>query len=74
MNQCHVILRHFKANKTLTAVQASSVYGITQLSARLGELEALGHRFNMETIRGFNRLGNPSRYGLYTYLGEGVTA
>ena len=69
MNQQQAILKHFKQSNTLTACQASTDLGITQLSARLIELQSMGHKFSMVWERGLNRLGNNSKWVVYRYLG-----
>ncbi len=69
MNQQQAILKHFKVRKTLTRAQAMSDYGICELSSRLGELQALGHRFHITMTSKVNRFGNPIKFGVYRYLG-----
>jgi len=43
MNQNQTVLKHLKARKSLTRMQAFTKYGICELSSRIGELESQGY-------------------------------
>ena len=42
--------------------------GITELSSRIGELEAMGHRFDRKTEVSQNRYGEDVSYTRYTLM------
>ena len=48
---------HFEAGNTITSLGAYTLLGITQLSARLKELEETGFLLNREWIKVQNRFG-----------------
>ena len=54
MNQRNTILNYLKEGNYISSIHASIEFGITQLSARLVELEQAGHVINREwrTSRG----------------------
>lgn len=44
-SQCGRLLRHFKNGGKVTSMSAYMLFGITQLGARIKDLETKGHRF-----------------------------
>lgn len=74
MTQQEAILWHFKQNDGLTSKQAYDDLGITQLGARLDELEAQGHRFDRKDwIEVADRRGNRVKVKNYHLITEKQT-
>lgn len=51
MTQCDQVLRHLKAGRTLTAMQAMRLLGICCLAERVRDARAKGHTIYAEWIR-----------------------
>lgn len=49
-SQCGRLLRHFQNGGKVTSLSAVTFFGITQLGARIKELEAKGHVFHRPWI------------------------
>lgn len=64
-SQDMIVLNHMTKHKTITSMQAFSLYGITRLSAKIYNLREAGHRIGMVWEETINRYGKPVRYGKY---------
>lgn len=64
------ILKYMGDFGSITAYEAVIDLGITQLSARLCELQNRGYEFNKEMVRGKNRYGDDTHYIRYSLKGE----
>lgn len=59
------VLQYMKENNGITAYEAVTEVGCTQLSARICELEAEGYVFDKELIKTKNRYGDNTHYYRY---------
>lgn len=66
--QAMTILRHFMSHATISASQATAVYGVARLAARVKELRDQGHGIEMTLVRG----GAGKHYGVYHLKGTKV--
>lgn len=64
-SQNQMVLSHMTKHKTITSMDAFSIYGITRLSARIYDLRERGHKIGMVWENGTNRYGEPTHYGRY---------
>lgn len=64
------LLAHFHAGYTITSLEAFNVLGITQLSARITDLENAGHSIKHERVKVRNRFGEDVRVVRYS-MAEG---
>ena len=64
--QTQKILQYLENFGSISSYEAVVELGITQLAARLRNLEDDGYVFNRETIKGKNRLGEDARYIKYS--------
>lgn len=64
--QAERLLAHLSNGGTITSLEAFNVLGITQLSARITELEAKGHAIRHDPIKVFNRFGESVRVIQYS--------
>ena len=64
--QTQKILQYLENFGSISSYEAVVELGITQLAARLRNLEDDGYVFNRETIKGKNRLGEDVRYIKYS--------
>ena len=64
-SQNQIVLSHMTKYKTITSMDAFSLYGITRLSARIYDLRERGHKIGMVWEESVNRYGAPIRYGKY---------
>ena len=64
-SQNQMVLSHMTKHKTITSMDAFSLYGITRLSARIYDLRERGHKIGMVWEESVNRYGTPVRYGKY---------
>ena len=55
--QAERLLNHFNEGKTITSLEAYSQLGITQLGARIHDLEQRGHLISRKMIEVKNRFG-----------------
>lgn len=60
------IMRHLKAGKSLTSIQALNEYGIARLAARISELRKRGEPIVKTTRQGVNKYGETYRYAEYS--------
>lgn len=68
--QAERLLDHFRAGYTITSLEAFNVLGITQLSARITDLESAGHSIQHERVKVRNRFGEDVRVVRYS-MAEG---
>lgn len=68
-SQAQRLLAHLQSGGTITSLEAFNVLGITQLSARIIDLERSGHLINHERITVQNRFGEDVRVVRYS-IGE----
>lgn len=64
------ILDYVKEFKSISRREAFLDLGIAELSSRIGELEAMGHRFDRKTEVSQNRYGEEVTYTRYTLIKE----
>ena len=57
ITQNELILSHLKSHQGITPLEAMNEYGIMRLSARIAELERLGHVFLHQPVTVTNRYG-----------------
>tara|TARA_R110000868_G_scaffold10504_1_gene51354 strand:- start:147 stop:356 length:210 start_codon:yes stop_codon:yes gene_type:complete len=69
MTQNDIIKTHFKKHKTITTLQAFSMYGITRLAARILNLRESGMKISGYMIPVKNRLGEIVNVKKY-YVGK----
>ena len=62
------ILDFMKTHNGITSQDAFKYLGITRLSARIKELRQLGYNISTIMVDGYNRFGEPVRYGLYKLM------
>ena len=66
------VLDYINECGSITALEAVHELGITQLSARIVELEREGIRFHKETCFGRNRYGDKTHWVKYSFQEEGT--
>lgn len=66
MTQRDLILKYIADFGSITPMDAFHDLGITKLATRISELRKDGWEFNIETIKGKNRYGKPTRYAKYS--------
>ena len=64
------ILDYVEEFKSISRREAFLDLGIVELSSRIGELEAMGHRFDRKTESSQNRYGEEVTYTRYTLIKE----
>jgi hypothetical protein len=62
-SQCADILQYMAGGNSLTALEALQRFGCLRLAARIQDLEALGHTFDVEMVE-----QNGKRYASYTLV------
>lgn len=70
MNQKDRIVDYIKRFGSITSIQAYVDLGITQLGARIDELERSGYSFYKEWCEGKNRFNEPIKYKKYSFAME----
>ena len=50
MTQNNTLINHLK-QRPITRIQAFMLYGITELSSRIGEIEEMGHSIHREKLK-----------------------
>lgn len=65
MNQCEMILRHFKQHGAITQNVATKHYGIGRLASRIYDLTARGHLIDKTMVTGKNRFGDKTCFASY---------
>jgi len=66
INQRDRVLKYIGDFGSITAYEAVIDLGITQLSARLCELQDRGYEFDKEMVTGKNRYGDKTHYIRYS--------
>ena len=66
------IIGYMKHIGSITSQDAFREFGITRLSARIKELRELGYKIDTIMVDGFNRYGEPVRYGKYVLKEEPI--
>lgn len=66
MTQCERVIDYIKRFGSITSYQAYLDLGITQLGARIDDLQKDGYTFKKETKVGKNRFGEPTRFKEYS--------
>lgn len=69
MTQRERIIRYIKDFGSISAIQAAVDLGITQLSARIVELERMGYVFTKTPMTGTNRYGETTHWTRYSFDG-----
>lgn len=67
MTQHELILKYIADFGSITPMEAFSDLGVTKLSTRISEMRKKGTEFKIETIKGKNRYGKPTRYARYSF-------
>lgn len=67
MTQKDRILEYIRNFGSITSWEAYKDLGITQLGARIFELEDRGYRFKKETVESKNRYGEKVQYKRYSF-------
>lgn len=70
MTQQDRIIKYMNDFGSITAIEAVAELGITQLSARICELQNKGYEFNKELQTGKNRYGEPTHFIRYSLGGK----
>ena len=65
-SQCDEILAHLESGKTITQREASTLYGIDRLGARVWDLERAGHPIHRELVEVTKRNGKITRVARYS--------
>lgn len=71
ITQCDRILRHLRDYGSISPQEAISEYGIYRLASRITDLKNRGYKFNVETKKGKNRYGEPTRFAVYRLADNG---
>ena len=69
--QCERITAHLLKRGSITQQDATELYGIMRLGARIYDLRRRGHRIDRVLEDGVNRYGERTRYARYIYRGGG---
>ena len=64
------VLDYIKENGSITSYEAFTEFGATRLAAIIFELRKIGYPIITLMVDGYNREGNPVRYGKYILNGE----
>jgi len=70
-SQNELIMNHLKEHESITSLEATKLYGIMRLSARIADLKSLGFRFDTQTVAVKNRYGQTCRVTAYSLAQEG---
>lgn len=65
MTQTEMILKYLEENESISAYEAVIELGITQLSARICELQKEGYVFTKTPVKAKNRYGDKVRFIRY---------
>lgn len=66
MTQHELILKYIADFGSITPMEAFGDLGITKLSTRISEMRKDGMEFKIESVKGKNRYGKPTRYARYS--------
>ena len=67
MTQKEAIIQYISDFGSITPMQAYGDLGITKLATRVSEMRRAGVEFKIETIKGKNRYGKPTRFARYSF-------
>lgn len=67
MKQSELILKYIEDFGSISSWEAYQDLGVTQLGARIFELEKQGVEFHREMVRTTNRRGEPTHYMKYSF-------
>lgn len=70
MGQNSMILEHLRKHKGITQLEATKLYGITRLPARINNLRDAGYNIITVMTEGVSRFGKKTRYATYVLRGE----
>ena len=70
MTQCERIIKYINDFGSITSFEAYTDLGITQLGARLHELQKRGRSFKRKQEKGKNRYGEPVHYTRYSFIDQ----
>lgn len=68
INQRKVVLNHLQVHKTITSMEAFSLYGATRLSAIIFDLRKSGYNIITNMLVMKNRYGNTVSYAEYELI------
>ncbi len=72
MTQREAIIKYITDFGSITPMQAYGDLGITKLATRVSEMRKDGMEFKIETIKGTNRYGKPTRFARYSFTKEDI--
>lgn len=70
MTQKDKIINYIRSFGHITSMEAYADLGITQLGARIDDLQKEGYQFKKEWISGTNRLGEKVEYKKYSLVDD----
>lgn len=68
MSQTERIIKYLKERGKITSFEAYAYLGITQLGARIDDLQKQGYVFKKEQKTGKDRYGKPTRFVEYSLM------
>jgi len=51
MSQCNEILKHLEEGKSITPIDALSLFGVFRLAARISEIRNAGHEITTKSVK-----------------------
>lgn len=69
MTQSELVLRYIETFGSITQWQALADLGVMRLASRVNDLRKQGYPIQTETIEGYNKFGDKTRYARYR-MGE----
>jgi hypothetical protein len=70
MGQNSMILEHLRKHRCISQWEATKLYGITRLAARISNLRDAGYNIATVMTEGVSRFGKKTRYATYVLRGE----
>lgn len=70
MTQKELVLKCIADFGSITPMEAFGDLGITKLATRISEMRKDGMQFKIDTVKGKNRYGKPTRYARYSFPAE----
>lgn len=67
MTQKDLIIQYLKDFGSITPMEAFADLGITKLATRISEMRKEGMQFKIQSVKGKNRYGKPTRYARYSF-------
>lgn len=68
LTQCDEVLRHLESGRSITPREASRLYGIERLGARIYELRCQGHQITSQMVKVRRRNGGHTRVASYSLI------